>query len=273
MEAPVVKTRALAWLPVGFAVAFLLAGLAAGDAAPAVLRTENEAGKILAVLGCFSAAFAFERGDYLRRAWELTGACLLLLLVRDATIIPFIDAAVGGARFDTARTFLVVLANASSVVGTALLARAWSVSGLSTAGRRASLLVAGVAVALAATGWPLVHDLRRLLGGDLDAVPWVASDLGDTIAFVLVVPVMQTALALRGGTLLWPWALLTAGGLCWILYDAAWGIGALLQVDAVIHVRLVTETLRGLACTFIACAGIAQRRVVVGAAATEVAQA
>jgi hypothetical protein len=254
-----------------FAGVFLVAGLAAGDAASAVLRVENEAAKILAVLGSFSAALAFERGDYLRRAWELTGACMLLLLLRDATLIPAINAAVGGGRFDTARAMFTVLANASAVVGTALLARAWSVSGLSTAGRRASLLVGGVVVALVATGWPLAHDLQRLLRGDLGAVPWVASDLGDTIGFVLVVPVMQTALALRGGTLLWPWALLTAGGLCWILYDAAWGIGALLQVDAAIHVRLGTEALRALACTFVACAGVAQRRVVVGEAAPEAA--
>jgi hypothetical protein len=261
--------RTLAWMPVLFAGAFLLAGLAAGEAAPVVMRIGNEGGKILAVLGCFAAAFAFERGDYLRRAWELTGACLLLLLVRDVTAIPAVDAALGGARFERGRAVFVVLANASSVVGTVLLARAWSVSGLSTAGRRASLLVAGVVVALAATGWPLVHDLRRLFQGDLDAVPWVASDLGDTIGFVLVVPVMQTALALRGGSLLWPWALLTAGGLCWILYDAAWGISAMLHADEIIRVRLGTETLRALACTFIAAAGLAQRRVVVGQAAAE----
>lgn len=254
------KARGLLVAPPLFAGAFLVAGLLAGGWADSVMRTENEAGKVLSMLGCFAAALAFERGDYLRRAWALTGGCLLLLLVRDVTIVPGVEAALGGPRIEPVRWVLVVAANVSSVVGTALLARAWSVAGLSSAGRRAWLMVAGVVVSLAATGWPLLHDLERLRGGDFDAIPFLASDLGDTIAFALVAPVLETALALRGGALLWPWALLTAGGLCWILYDAAWGISALLHADEGVRVRLVIECFRGLACAFIACAGVAQQR-------------
>jgi hypothetical protein len=257
-----VKPRGFLVAPAAFAAAFLVAGLLAGSAAGAVMRTENEAGKVLSMLGCFAAALAFERGDYLRRAWVLTGACLLLLLVRDATIIPTVEASVNGRSLEPTRWMLIVAANASSVAGSALLARAWSVAGLSTAGRRAWLVVAGVVVSLAATGWPLVLDLQRLRAGHFEAIPFLASDLGDTISLALVAPVLETALALRGGALLWPWALLTAGGLCWILYDAAWGISGLLHLDGSVRVRLVVEAFRGLACAFIACAGIAQRRVV-----------
>ncbi|HEX5226003.1 MAG TPA: hypothetical protein VFW29_12820, partial [Solirubrobacteraceae bacterium] len=160
---------------------------------------------------------------------------------------------------------LVVLANASSVFGTWLLARAWTVSGLeeAPAGPRWALRGAGIAVSLLVTGWPLWVDASKLFAGDLRAIPWVGSDLGDTLSFALVAPVLQTALALRGGALLWPWALLTAGGFCWILYDAGWGFGELLHVEADPRVRIAVESMRALACTFIACAGAAQRAVVV----------
>jgi hypothetical protein len=261
-----VKPRGLLFTPAVFAGAFLVAGLLAGSWAGVVMRAENEAGKVLAMLGCFAAAQAFERGDYLRRAWVLSGACMLLLLVRDLTLIPVVDAGLAGPGLEPFRRGLVVAANVSSVAGTALLARAWSVAGLSTAGRRAWLVAAGVVVSLVATGWPLVHDLQRLRDGDFAAVPFLASDLGDTISLALVAPLLETALALRGGALLRPWALLTAGGLCWILYDAAWGIGPLLHIDGSAHVGLVVEAFRGLACGLIACAGVAQRRVVRGGA-------
>jgi hypothetical protein len=253
------KSRTLLFAPPAFAGAFLVAGVLAGDAAGAVLRAENEAGKVLAVLGCLAAASAFQRGDYLRRAWALTATCVVLLLVRDTTIIPGVETALAGPALDPARWALITAANTASVLGTALMARAWSVSGLSSAGRRAWLVIAGVVVSLAATGWPLMHDLQRLAHGDYAAIPFLASDLGDTVSFVLVAPVLDTALELRGGALLWPWALLTAGGLCWIIYDAGWGISALFHSEDTIRVRLVVETFRGLACAFIAVAGVAQR--------------
>jgi hypothetical protein len=257
--------RALAWAPLVFATAFLLAGMLAGDAVPTVLRTENEAGKVLAVAGCIFAARSFDPGDYLRRAWLFSGGCMLLLLVRDVTIVPPIERVMVGNRLELTRGVLVVVANASSVAGAALLARAWSVSGLSTAGRRAWLVVAGVAVSLAATGWPLALDLRRIFHGDIDAIPFLGSDLGDMVCFALVAPVLDTALALRGGALLWPWALISASGFCWILYDAAWGMSSALHLDALPHARLVLDSLRGLACAFIASAGVAQSRAVRGA--------
>lgn len=256
-------TPSLVWWPPAFAGVFVALGLALGPAAlTALLRTENEAGKVLSVLGCLAAALAFERGDYLRRAWLFTAACLLLLLVRDVTVIPPVEQALAGPHLDTARGALVVAANASSVVGTAMLARAWSVAGLDAGesrGRRALLLLAGVAVSLAITGWSLAAHVRALCDGNIDALVLVASDLGDTICFALIVPVLQTALALRGGALLWPWALLTAGGFCWILYDAAWGVSELLHVDHLPRVRLAVEAFRALACIFIAVAGLAQR--------------
>jgi hypothetical protein len=260
------KPRVMVWFPPLFAAAFVAIGLSLGpgasDAVRTVLRIENEVGKVLCVLGMFAAACAFERGDYLRRAWAYSGGCMLLLLLRDVTVIPSIDALLGGDRFDSARTALVVAANTSSVIGVGMLARAWTVSGLdddAAKRRRWPMLAVGIVVALAVTGWPLSKDLTDLAHGRLGAIAWLASDLGDTLCMVLFAPLLHTALALRGGRLLWPWGLLTAAGVCWILYDAAWGIGELRAVDKVLPVQIGVEALRGLACTLSAIAGLAQR--------------
>ena len=258
------KPRMLVWVPFVFAALFVVLALAAGAGAlPTVVRVENETGKVLAASGCLAAAYAFESGDYMRRAWLYSGGCLLLLLIRDVTIVHAIGGVFTPGQLSALQGTLVVVANASSVVGTWLLARAWTVAGLeeAPAGTRWALRGAGVAVSLLVTGWPLVVDASKLFAGDLAAIPWVGSDLGDTISFALVAPVLQTALALRGGALLWPWALLTAGGFCWILYDAGWGFTEVLHVDADPRARVAVETMRALACTFIAGAGLAQRAI------------
>jgi hypothetical protein len=262
-----VKPRTLVWFPPVFAVLFVVLGLAVGAGAlTTVVRIENETGKLLAAAGCLAAAYAFEPGEYMRRAWLYSGGCLVLLLVRDITIIPAVAGAFAWTNLNALQGALVVLANASSVIGTWLLARAWNVSGLeeAPAGPRWALRGGGVAVALLVTGWPLWVDASKLFAGDLAAIPWVGSDLGDTVSFALVAPVLQTALALRGGALLWPWALLTAGGFCWILYDAGWGFGEILHADGDARVQIAVEAVRALACTYVAAAGMAQRAVVLG---------
>ena len=145
-----------------------------------------------------------------------------------------------------------------------MLARAWSVSGLeddddAPSRTRRRLLFAGAALlALAITAWPLVHDLRALLGGDSAPPCRSRRTSGDTICLALVAPVMQTALAMRGGVLRWPWGLLTSSGIAWIVFDAASGVVEALHVSGA-HDLVVTEAFRALACGFVLAAGLAQR--------------
>ena len=150
-----------------------------------------------------------------------------------------------------------------------MLARAWHVSGLEAGGDRAGsgMRVAAVVVALLVTGAPIVSDVRALAAGDGFAVVPLASDVADTIVLTLLAPLLQTTLALRGGVLRWPWALLTLGNLLWLVFDATYGALALLHVtDAGGH--LVTEGLRVLATTYTFSAGLAQRWAVAGQHAT-----
>jgi hypothetical protein len=257
------KFRSLAAFPLGFALVFAVAALVAGDGLASVLATENELGKVLALVGCFAAAMAFEPGDYLRRAWFYSGLCYLLLLLGDVAGMPRFAARLSPHQVDLAEGSFAVLGNATSVLGTWMLARAWTVAGLEddddASRTRGRLLFAGaIAVSLAITGWPLVHDVGALVAGDMGASVNIASDLGDTICLALVAPVMQTALAMRGGMLRWPWGLLTSSGIAWIAYDAASGAVELFHVEQA-RWLVVTEALRGLACASFFSAGMAQR--------------
>jgi hypothetical protein len=258
------KTRALAVLPVLFAGVFLVAQVVSPEGLTvALMRTENESGKALCLLGCLAAALAFERGDYLRLAWMGLAGCQLLLLTRDATLLPALAQGPGGAHLAPLRAVLMVVANAAAVLGTWTLARAWRVAGLQDEGARrkqVALFAAGLAVALILEGWPVVEQLRGLFAGDLRRLPELAPELGDAVCFALVVPLLQTALALRGGALIWPWALLTVSGFCWMLYDVVYGAAFARHVAAAASLRIGSEALRALATTFTAVAGIAQRQ-------------
>jgi hypothetical protein len=266
------KFLPLVVLPIAFAVAFTIAALALDDtAAAAVLTTENETGKAIAAIGCIAAAVAFDEGDYLRRAWLWSGVCYVVLLAGDLTGMHAVSTRLSPHVLGAAQAALVVVANVASVVGTWMLARAWSVSGLDeddtgARSRRRALFGGAVLAALVITGWPLVHDTLSMAGGDLTAAVSVTSDLGDTLCLALVAPVLQTALAMRGGLLRWPWGLLAASGVAWIVFDASSGLLSAAHVEAGPWVVL-SEASRALACACVFSAGWAQRKIVSPAAA------
>ncbi|MGD0527415.1 MAG: hypothetical protein ABSE49_19900 [Polyangiaceae bacterium] len=243
-------------------VALALAGwgLAPVDARPSVLAAAVESAKVLSILGCVVAAWTFEPGDYLRRAWLLLALCTLLLLGRDAVALA------GGSAL--AQGVLATAGNGCSVAGTWILARAWAVSGLDPDDApipKWPLRAAAAAVALAVTGWPLVGDVVALARGDAFAVVPLASDVADTVVLALLAPLLRTTLALQGGVLRWPWALMTAGNLLWLVFDALYGVLGLLHVDPS-RTRVATEMLRVVATMCLFSAGLAQRRAVQAAA-------
>ena len=219
--------RALAAAPVGL-VALTLAvwGLAPAAAGPTVMAVAVESAKVLALVGCVVAARTFEPEDYLRRAWLLLGLCTLLLSGRDAVALA------GGPAI--AQGILATAGNASSVAGTWLLARAWTVAGLDeddAPARRWPLLAAAVTVSLLVTGWPLYGDVVALAHGDAFALVPLVSDVADTVVLALLAPLLRTTLALSGGALRWTWALLTVGNLVWLTFDALYGVLGLLHVE------------------------------------------
>jgi hypothetical protein len=229
------------------------------------LRIEVEAVKVLALVGAWVAALKFERGEYLRRGWFLVGGVMALLLVRDLTvIIPGLFEGLGERGIGLLRGALVILANISGVLGTWLLARAWKVASLSLPGSRAAqwgVVAIAAAFSFAIAGPVAVQNVRLVAAGEIGQIAGAASAIGDTINLILIAPILLTALALRGGLIGWPWALLATSCVAWLLYDGAVLIGPRLGLDER-WVRVTGELFRALACTFGFTAGLAQRMVV-----------
>ncbi len=252
------KYKVVALLPLVMAATLAAASIAMGDRMHVALGVGNEAGKLLSLAGALAAAFAFERGEYLNRAWLTYGACYLMLLVNDAMGAAHLT----GEGWTLARALVVLVGNACSVGGAWMFAHASVEAGLDddddARRRRRTLFVVAAVLSLAINGWTLMADVRSLLGGRNLAMISIASDLGDTFTLALIAPVLQTALALRGGVLRWPWGLLTVSGIMWILYDVTSDVIVMRDVGP--GLALVgSECLRMLANGWILSAGMAQR--------------
>jgi hypothetical protein len=261
------RYRALVAFPLLWGVAFIIGYnlFVNTPGFPVFMRTEVELVKAFGLIGSWTAAFAFHRGDYLRKAWFLIGACFAFLLLRDLTVIvpgPFQP--LGPVGIDILRGILVVAGNIAQVIGTWILARAWKVASISLPGTsRGQWLVLAVVVALsiAFAGPAVVTSTQRVMNGELGAISGAASALGDTFGLCLIAPLLLTAVALRGGALAGPWALLTSANLGWLCYDAALVLGPFLGLSTV-GVRGTSEFFRALACLLGFSAGLAQKAVV-----------
>lgn len=253
----------LAWAPPVLVAAFSLVYVVVPAAMhQAVLVGEIELSKGLAVMGCVAAALAFDREDYLRRAWLLLAASTVFLFARDVFALEAHPAAADVVPLAIEGT-LATAGNGCSVAGTWMLARAWRVAGLEdneSRSRETWLLLATVTLAVLVTGLPVASDVRALLGGQVFAVVPLASDVADAVVLALLAPLAQTAIAMRGGLLRWPWALLTASGALWLVFDATYGITALLHADAS-RMHPVLEAMRALPTLYGFAAGMAQRQV------------
>src|SRR5262249_51549704 len=155
------------------------------------------------------------------------------LLARDAV---FIRGFLGqGPVIDYLEAGVILIANISSVIGTWLMARAWQVAGLELPGScagRATVIFAAIAIAIVIAGPAVYVDFHNLITGVPVSGVRVASDVGDIISFCLIAPVLLTAVALRGGSLFWPWSLLTASMLRWLFYEGSnLSLGRLVHAD------------------------------------------
>jgi len=251
--------RTLAWGPAAIAFAALVAELAIGK--PQAVHVAVEAAKILWLAGMLAAASGFERGDYLRRGWLSSALAVGLFLVRDLTLISRVDAAIAASVLGVVRGVLIACGNAAFVWGVFLMVRVWRAADLDDAvrGRGRVLFGAAIAAAVLLTGPSIAHDAMKCFSGHLDAVPHLASDLGDAIGFVLLAALIRTALALRGGVVFWVWMLFSIGQLSWILFD---GARTLMGISGAADKEPFVELLRVIGALYFGAAGLAQRWVV-----------
>lgn len=261
------RFRGLALYPLVYAVVFVAvaAWLGSGDSTPSPDPTasfvlgQKLLLRVLAVIGSLAAMLAFERADHLRRAWSGLVTASIAVLVRDllglAGVAGWVVSGLG------------VLSNVALLVGVLLLAIAWKKADIPLPGGRSGAILVGVlgaVLALAVAGPAAYRQGILLFGGDWTALVLFVSAVVDILALCLLAPLLLTAISLRGGLFAWPWALITASILSWLLYDAAasrsfhefYGFDPALWLPAAIP---LAEVFRGLALNYQFSAGLAQR--------------
>jgi hypothetical protein len=271
-----VKYRVLVAVPLLAVAAFWIAlSLVPASEHAALYRLEIELAKAAALVGCAAAALRFAPGDYLRTAWLLLGQCYLLILVNDVLLRAGMGVLANESWAPAASAVVVLVANVGSLVGTVMVARVWRVAGFELAGspmvRRAVVLIA-VAIALVSAGDLVFTSAREIAHGQSAAWLDLISAIADIISFSLIAPFLLTAVAFRGGSLGWTWALLTASLFGWLLFDATLSLGTVISANGD-AVKRVSETARLLACGFGMVAGVAQRFAVRSVPSTVMAPA
>lgn len=244
------------------AVAFVLVT----GVGPGVVGPENLAVLVAATAGCAVAAGSFDRGDYLWKAWALNTVSNGALVLDTAIFGSTSHFAVRDISHQAAwaSAALSTVANVSAVVMVVLVGRAWKVAGLDlqvSPAKRWAAFAASAAVALLISGPGAAADLHAALAGKGDAISGLISDAGDIATLAVLAPVMLTALALRGGTLSWPWALLAVSTLGWLLYDGVGTVAPLLHAEGP-QLRPLEEAFRALACVATLSSGMLQRLAV-----------
>jgi hypothetical protein len=177
-----------------------------------------------AVMGAGFGAFAFGRGDRLRWAWLLLASYAIIGVGKVALwgsprhvgpplgFLPQTQTAL-------ANGVSTILLNVASVTGLALFARVWHGTGLTPPWRgRATLAAFALAITVAAV--PVWRDIHMIMTGQTIRVGGLVSSFGDIASITLIGPVLVTAIAMRGGLLVWPWTVLTTSCVAWLCFDA-----------------------------------------------------
>jgi hypothetical protein len=222
--------------------------------------------RILAAAGCFLAVSVFERGDHLRRAWQWLGWGTVSILLRDLLrLLPSFQAGPsgGGSGVEAQAVLqaLGVLANLALLAGVWELARSWKMAAIELPGGRSGVLAVALVtavLAVAVAGPGALQSARAVVGGDWGSLILLVSAVVDIITLCLITPLLLTAVSLRGGLFSWPWGLVTASQICWLLYDAAGTLAPHLAPGGV----PVGEVFRGMAEAFLFAAGTAQYLVI-----------
>jgi hypothetical protein len=257
------RFRGLVIFPLLYAVVFIaIATWAEADARLPFVLGQKILVRLLAIIGSYWAVSAFERGDHLRRAWHWLALAATLVLVRDLIVLP---SRLEGSTQPLAGALgvvvigLPVVSNVGLLTGVWLLSRSWKMAALALPGGRSRMIMVtavAAALAIAVTGPPLALYIKNLFAGDPAALINVVSTVVDILSLGLLAPLLLTAFALRGGHFFWPWALLTACLLSWLLYDAA------TNYDLAPGGLPLAEVFRGLALNLQFTAGLAQSMVI-----------
>jgi hypothetical protein len=257
MSVSTARLKGLALFPILFAVGFVALAIALeGPARTQFVVGQKILVRALAIVGCVMAARVFQAGDRLRAAWVWFAFSTFVFLSRDLMRLTDYFGPQGPGATSSYFSISVLVGNAALIVGSYLLAKSWRVaSAMGASDRRREIVVTLLAVVLAlAVAGPAAFDAwNDLQKGDRAAMTNLASALGDIVSLALVAPIVLTAIHMRHGALVWPWALLAASRIAWLFYDAATLVGPTWTPGFPLH-----EVFRGLGETFLFSAGCAQ---------------
>lgn len=179
--------------------------------APA-LRPLVAAAYLAGALGAVLAARSFGRGDRMRLAWAAIAIANSVGGLGVLFVVPPLHAvSVRGELAPlvaAASVTMDLVMNALAVLGLAIFSRAWHDVGLLPPWYRRTTLIT-FALGCLVAGPPLAQALEAVVLGPIRPWQGVISPLGDLAAITLMGPLAVSAIAMRGGSLALPYALLT----------------------------------------------------------------
>jgi uncharacterized membrane protein len=202
-------------------------------------------------------ASRFSRGDRLLASWALIGIGYLLAAVRHGVrLVSFFEPSV--VLPSSMNNALAIAQNIAIAIALLLFVLAWRATGLTApVSRQAQVLsvMVGIAIAALVGGYPLV---KALATTDTNPILLV-STAGDIVGLALIVPLALSALAMRGGLLMYTWIYLAAGEIAWLFYDLWWAMQPAMGIATNVS-NAIVESMRIVAvlCAFVAT--VAQRR-------------
>jgi hypothetical protein len=258
------RFRWLAVFPLLYAAVFTAVAGSLGDpqALGQLASGQRIAVRILGIVGCWLAVSVFASGDHLRRAWLWLGWGSAAIFLRDVLrLFPALQAENAGPWAPAALSGLGVLSNLAVLAGIWALARSWKMAAISLPGGRSGVIAVSLVtavLALAVAGPGALKSARELSQGEWGSLIVLVSAVVDIVSLCLITPLLLTAVSLRGGLFSWPWGLITASRLAWLLYDGAVALEPTLAPGGFPH----AEVFRGVAVCYLFAAGVAQYLVI-----------
>lgn len=252
--------KQLAVIPFVFALVTAAGMFLEPDAGATYHRVVLIGAAFATALSAYMTMAKFAREDRLHACWLLIGAGYSLAGVR--YILRVITLVTGTTFNQTMLDVMLILQNVAIAAALWLFVRAWRATGLVAPGSRATQVLsiaAGVAIAIVVGGYPLA---RGIANANADLVLLV-STLGDMVGLALIVPLMMSALAMRGGLLMHTWVFLAASEVAWLCYDLWYAFRPGLPLTLPVG-RGIEEAVRVVAVLFAFAATVAQRRAIRG---------
>jgi hypothetical protein len=229
-------------------------GMALGDPSR-FYRAVLIAAAFVTAASAFITTSRFDFGDKLYASWLFVGIGYTLSTIRYSLRLAAILR--GGADLlpRAALDTMLVLQNLAIAIALLMFVLAWRSTGLSRGGW--GPVIIGVLVALVVGGYPLIEGFHTR-GAD---TVLLISTLGDVVGIALIVPLAQSAMALRGGLLMHTWLYLALCELCWMLYDIWIAVRDHLGLGAATSAGVgIEQMIRVAAIMFAFIATVAQRR-------------